>query len=113
MQLHLLHGDKKERKEPKVLVLPCSVVGITLDAMTTITCKIPETLGATLESVARQRGVSKSQVVRESLEQILPVLSRKRCSSLHERWKHVCGMVRSGIPDLGSNPKHLEGFGAD
>jgi hypothetical protein len=87
-------------------------MGITLGAMTTITCKIPETLDATLEQVARQLGISKSQVVRESLEQILPALAKKRRLSLHDRWKHVCGMVRSGIPDLASNPKHLEGFGA-
>ncbi|HEY5208231.1 MAG TPA: class I SAM-dependent methyltransferase family protein, partial [Stellaceae bacterium] len=33
--------------------------------------------------------------------------------SLSELMKDACGMIDSGFPDLGSNPKHLEGFGQD
>ena len=31
--------------------------------------------------------------------------------SLHERMKDFCGIVNSGIPDLATNKKHMEGFG--
>ena len=31
--------------------------------------------------------------------------------SLHERMKNFCGIVDSGIPDLATNKKHMEGFG--
>ncbi len=31
--------------------------------------------------------------------------------SVHERMKDFCGIVDSGIPDLATNKKHMEGFG--
>ena len=31
--------------------------------------------------------------------------------TLHDRMKDVCGIVDSGIPDLATNRKHMEGFG--
>jgi hypothetical protein len=31
--------------------------------------------------------------------------------SAYEMMKEYCGIFDSGIDDLGSNPKHLEGFG--
>jgi hypothetical protein len=31
--------------------------------------------------------------------------------SLHDRMKDGCGIVDSGVPDLATNPKHMEGFG--
>lgn len=33
--------------------------------------------------------------------------------SAYEMMKDGCGIVRSGIADLSSNPKHMEGFGSD
>ena len=35
----------------------------------------------------------------------------KKTPSLHDRMKDLCGVVDSGIPDLGSNKKHLAGLG--
>lgn len=32
-------------------------------------------------------------------------------TSLHERMKDFCGIVDSGIPDLATNKKRMEGFG--
>ena len=37
--------------------------------------------------------------------------SRRRKPSLHERMKDFCGIVDSGVPDLATNKKHMEGFG--
>jgi hypothetical protein len=31
----------------------------------------------------------------------------------YELMKDACGVVDSGLPDLASNPKHLEGLGRD
>jgi hypothetical protein len=31
--------------------------------------------------------------------------------SLHDRMKRGCGIVNSGVPDLATNKKHMEGFG--
>lgn len=31
--------------------------------------------------------------------------------SLHDRMKDGCGIVDSGVPDLATNKKHMEGFG--
>lgn len=35
----------------------------------------------------------------------------RRKSSLHDRMKEGCGIVDSGVPDLATNKKHMEGFG--
>ncbi|MBI3042364.1 MAG: hypothetical protein HYY78_06020 [Betaproteobacteria bacterium] len=35
----------------------------------------------------------------------------RRKPGLHELMKDASGVVDSGVPDLGSNPKHLKGFG--
>ncbi|MCI0745950.1 MAG: ribbon-helix-helix protein, CopG family [Verrucomicrobia subdivision 3 bacterium] len=80
--------------------------------MTTISCKIPEKLDAALEATAARRGVSKSQIVRESIENT--VNGRKRIQlSAYDVMKSACGIIRSGHKDLASNPKHMKGFGRD
>jgi len=33
--------------------------------------------------------------------------------SLFDRMKDACGIVNSGVPDLASNPRHMDGFGED
>ena len=37
--------------------------------------------------------------------------AKKKKPSLHDRMKDGCGIVNSGIPDLATNKKHMEGFG--
>ena len=81
--------------------------------MTVLTCKLPEALNHRLETAARKRRVAKSRLVREALEAMLAEESAGRPPSLHERMAGACGMIRSGVQDLASNPAHLEGFGAD
>jgi hypothetical protein len=38
-------------------------------------------------------------------------MSRKTTLSLYEQSADLCGKGKSGLRDLASNPKHLEGFG--
>jgi hypothetical protein len=59
-----------------------------------------------LKEVERRLGWSDSQIIREgikALRALLPRLGRRKIVGL--------GRFRSGKPDLGSNKKHLEGFG--
>ena len=60
----------------------------------------------TLTQLAARLGMSKSQVVREGIR--LVAVSHPR---FRKRRIVGVGMSASGIPDLGSNKKHLEGLG--
>jgi hypothetical protein len=50
---------------------------------------------------------------RKLLQHLATRLERppKKKPSLHDGMKDLCGIVDSGIPDLGSNKKHLAGLG--
>jgi len=61
---------------------------------------------AALDALVRRLGWSRSRVVRQGLR----VLAA--CYGTTSRPKIVgAGCVGSGVPDLGSNKKYLEGFG--
>jgi len=80
--------------------------------MTSLTVKIPPELKTRLEIEARLSGKSVSAVVRNSVEEQLRIRKKgKRRLSLYERTKHLCGSLRSGVKDLATNPKYLEGLG--
>ena len=79
--------------------------------MQTISLKFPEDLLAELEREAKARRVSKSVLVRESVEVLLRQRSRRGASSCYDLARDLAGTVR-GLPrDLASNPKYMEGFG--
>jgi len=78
--------------------------------MTTLTIKLPEDLKLRLEAEARLRGKSVSALARESLAKSLKKTGPKK-PSLYERTKDLCGSISSGVPDLATNPKYMEGFG--
>jgi hypothetical protein len=82
-------------------------------SMITITCKIPESLDAELEAVAERRGVSKSVVVRESIEASLPDQKQLAGLSAFDVMKEACGIIKRGPRDLATHPKHMKGFGRD
>jgi predicted DNA-binding protein len=94
-------------------VLLCLGIGITLTAMTTITCKIPEKLDSELEAVAEKRGISKSEFVREAIEHNLDQQKKQVKLSAYDVMKEACGIIKGGPRDLATNPKHLKGFGRD
>ena len=78
-------------------------------AMPVITLKVSPETASRLERMAAQRRTSKSAVVREALEEKLRESAAE--PSLHDLMKGSLGIVDSGVPDLGHNPKHLQGFG--
>lgn len=85
-----------------------------LSRMKTITIKLPDFLNASLDATAASRKQTKSAIVRDLLIAAMPAhpVSRKRVRpSLHERLQKYQGAGATGVKDLASNPKHLDGYG--
>lgn len=76
--------------------------------MTTISLKLPAPLNLRVESEARRRRMTKSQVVRECVEQSLNGPAKD--VSCHDLASDLAGSL-SGPKDLATNPKYLKGFG--
>ena len=71
--------------------------------------KIPDKLGAHLDAAARQRRVSKSQIIREA---IMAVLRKKKPAlSAFDLIKDACGIIQGGPKDYASDSRHLREFG--
>jgi hypothetical protein len=79
--------------------------------MQTISLKLPDDLLAELEREAKARRVTKSVVVRESLETALRRPSGRRGATCFDLARDLAGSLK-GLPhDLAHNPKYMEGFG--
>jgi hypothetical protein len=79
--------------------------------MRTISLKLPDDLLAQLAKTARARRITKSSLVRESLEKALYEQPRADVASCYDLARDLAGTVK-GLPrDLADNPKHMDGFG--
>jgi len=79
--------------------------------MQTISLKLPDDLLADLKREAKARRISKSALVRESLEAALRRRPRPSPASCYDLARDLAGTIK-GLPrDLASNPKYMEGFG--
>lgn len=78
--------------------------------MKTISLKLPESLDAKLNRVAKQRDQTKSDVVREALEQFLNGERTSRMVTVAELASDLLGSAE-GPSDLATNPKYMEGYG--
>ena len=76
------------------------------------TVELSEELFRRAKAEAALRGRKFKDLVEEGLRLVLqtPRGERKR-PGLEELMAPARGVVDSGLPDLGSNPKHLKGFG--
>ena len=84
-----------------------------MDAMKT-TVEVPDDLYRRAKAEAALRGRKLKDLVEEGLRLVLEARPKaRRAPSLAELTKDARGVVDSGIPDLGSNPEHLKGFGRD
>lgn len=80
--------------------------------MKTVTVKLPEGLAIRLEKRAKRLGRSKSAILRESVERELDnELAVAEEPSAYDLMKDGFGCVKSGLGDLSTNPKYMEGFG--
>jgi len=79
--------------------------------MKTISLKLPDDLLADLESEAKARRLTKSVLVRESLEAALRRRPRHGDGTCYDLSRDLAGSVRGLPPDLAHNPKYMDGFG--
>jgi metal-responsive CopG/Arc/MetJ family transcriptional regulator len=72
-----------------------------------ITFRLPKRLAASLDRIASQRGVQRSDLLREAAEKV--VAEDERRASHFENVKDLIGSIHSGISDLGSeHRRHLK-----
>ena len=79
--------------------------------MKVLSLKVPETLDRKLSVVVKRRGMQKSVVVREALEQYLDESRVVRSGSFLDLAGDLVGCVKDAPADLSSNPKHLDRYG--
>lgn len=84
-----------------------------MDAMKT-TVELPDAIYRQAKAEAALRGRKLKDLIEEGLRLVLNAPSsaadRPSLAGLMERAR---GVVKSGVRDLASNPKHLKGFGRD
>jgi hypothetical protein len=78
------------------------------------TVELPDPLYRQAKAEAALRGRKLKDLIEEGLRLVLDAPSDKtRQPDLAGLMKEALGVIESGIPDLGSNPEHLRGFGRD
>jgi Ribbon-helix-helix protein, copG family len=79
--------------------------------MRTISLKLPDDLLVELDSEAKARRMTKSSLVRESLEKALRKPGPAGERSCYDLARDLAGKVK-GLPrDLAHDPKYMNGFG--
>ena len=78
------------------------------------TVEVPDDLYRQAKAEAALRGRKLKDLIEEGLRLVLqsPPKQRRR-PRLAQLMRRARGTIDSGVPDLASNPKHLEGFGRD
>lgn len=79
--------------------------------MRTISLKLPDDLLAQLDSEAKARQVTKSWLVRESLERALRKQSPAGAASCYDLARDLAGIVKGLPEDRADDPKYMQGFG--
>jgi len=79
--------------------------------MNTISIKLPEAMKRQLEIEASQRGISRSQLIRKSLERSLGMSKKVAAPSCCDLMIGACGVITDAPLDLSSNKKHMKGYG--
>ncbi len=78
------------------------------------TIELPDELYRKAKATAALSGRKLKDLVEEGLRRVLDAPCKgRRQRSLAELMAGARGAIDSGIADLGSNPKHLKGFGRD
>ncbi len=78
--------------------------------MDVLTLKVPEILKRRLNTYARKKGVSQSEIVRSALLQYFSQDEANNVGSFWDLSKDLAGSVE-GPPDLSTNMDHLDGYG--
>jgi predicted transcriptional regulator len=73
--------------------------------MPIMTIRLSRQESARLARLAKKKGVTRSDVVRQALEVL-----EERDSAL-DAWGDAVGVAEGGPKDLATNPRHLKGYG--
>ena len=79
--------------------------------MNTLSLKLPKAVHAKLTLVAKQRGASKSAVMREALQDYLARQGASSPGSFATLAKDFIGCIDGGPVDLSHTKKHMKEFG--
>ena len=93
------------------MVLRGISAGNTINVVQTISLKLPDELLAELEREAKARRMTKSALVRESLEKALRDAPCDAVASCYDLARDLAGSVKGFPRDLADNPKYMKGFG--
>lgn len=81
----------------------------------TLSIKISSEEKSRLKAISQARGTSISSLIRESVRRVLDESAPEESPTLYDRFHHLFeepGHIgSSGLGDLSTNKKHLEGFG--
>lgn len=75
--------------------------------MPIFTIRLSRRESARIARLAKERKVTRSKLVRDALAAIGD--SGKQTAA--DGWRDTQGIIKSGLTDLATNPKHLKGFG--
>lgn len=78
--------------------------------MKTVSLKLPNYIDKQLEEEARERGCSKSLMIREALAEYFVEIHKTKPGSFLDQAQHLCGSL-VGPADLSTNPKHMDKYG--
>lgn len=78
--------------------------------MKTLTLKLPEILETRLNTIARKKGLSKSEIVRLALLEYLSHEDSSKGKSFLDLSRDLAGIIE-GPSDLSTNKAHYEGYG--
>ena len=78
--------------------------------MKILSIKLPEPLRVKLDSASKERGESRSALVREAIEAFIKDEDHTPRGSCLELAKDLAGVVK-GPADLSFNKKHMRGYG--
>lgn len=79
--------------------------------MNTTSLKLSPILDRKLVALAKREGVSKSELLRRALMEYIERKTGKPAVSFYDVASDVIGSIDSGLGDLSTNPKYMEGFG--
>jgi hypothetical protein len=77
------------------------------------TVELPDDLYRRAKAEAALRGRKLKDMIEEGLQLVLDRPRKTEQAKLAKLIKQASGIMESGIPDLGSNAKHLENLGRD
>jgi Arc/MetJ-type ribon-helix-helix transcriptional regulator len=88
-------------------------IGYYYCPMVTVSVKLSPALASRLTAEARKKRVSKSDLIRDSLQRTLTLDKNKsaRKPTVGDLVGHLMGKLKGGPHDLSTNKKHMEGFG--